>query len=91
MDKRRKRRKEVGREQGRQEDQLGVWGRRLEGIMDRQWPLAQGSAGTGAWYLILFGYQETGVLPSSYKVSLSHHGGWRSWGIQGTSEIQDHP
>lgn len=77
MDTRRKKRREVEREDGRQTDKLRGWGRRLEGIMDRQWPLAQGSASSGAWYLIFFGYQGTGVLPSSYKVSLSHFGDWR--------------
>lgn len=66
MDKRRKRRNEVEREEGRQTDKLR-WGRRLEGIMDRQWHLAQGSASTGAWYLILFRYRDTGMLPRSYK------------------------
>lgn len=35
--------------------------------MDGQWPLAQGSASAGAWYLILFGYKNTEALPSSYK------------------------
>lgn len=90
MDKRRLKREEVEGEEGRQEDKLGGW-RRLGGIMDGQWPLAQGSASSGAWYLIFFGYQDTGVLPSSYKVSLSHLGDWRSWGIQGTSEIGNHP
>lgn len=90
MDKRRQKREEVEREEGRQEDKLGGWSRRLESIMDGQWPLAQGSASSGAWYLILFGYQDTGMLPSSYQVSLSRLGGWRSWGIQGSSEIGDH-
>ncbi|XP_006229804.1 unconventional myosin-VIIa isoform X1 [Rattus norvegicus] len=67
MDKRRKKRKEVRREEGREADRLEGWSRRLEGIMDGQWPLAQGSASAGAWYLILFGYKNTEALPSSYK------------------------
>lgn len=91
MDKRRKKRKEVRREEGREADRLEGWSRRLEGIMDGQWPLAQGSASAGAWYLILFGYKNTEALPSSYKVSLNHLGDWGSWGSQGASETPDHP
>lgn len=77
---------EEKREEGREAEQKARgWGRKLESIMDRQWPPAHGSALTGAWCLVLLGCRDAGALPN-----LSHHGSSRSWGVHRTSGIQGH-